>query len=102
MSHALVCYRRCTWLCIDSSGKQTTVKADKRNLNHILDLAIPIRDMRLLDSSHATSHRGSIAVREGAIVFAIEYAVLHVFESRSVRSADVRVAYLSAATLIMH
>lgn len=32
--------------------------------------------MRLLDSSHATSHRGSIAVREGAIVFAIEHVQL--------------------------
>lgn len=96
--HALLCYRRCTWLRIDSSGGQTTVKADKRNLNHILDLAIPIRDMRLLDSGHATSHRGSIAVREGAIVFAIEYAVLRISLNSSDRRAGVQVVQLVAAT----
>lgn len=76
--------RTSTWLCIDSSGEQATVKADKRNLNHKFNLSIPVRDMRLLDSSHATSHRGSIAVREGAIVFAIEHVQLIITASSAI------------------
>lgn len=61
-------------MCIDANGVQTFIKADKRTLIQQFDLAIPIRDMRLLDSAAATSQRGNIAVREGAIVFSIECA----------------------------
>lgn len=61
-------------MCIDANGVQTFIKADKRTLIHRFDLAIPIRDMRLLDSAVATSQRGNIAVREGAIMFSIECA----------------------------
>jgi hypothetical protein len=48
------------------------VQADKRTLISKFELGIPIRDMRLLDSTLVTSSRGYIAVRENAIVFAIE------------------------------
>ncbi len=61
-------------MCMDTNGVQTFIKADKRTLIHQFDLAIPIRDMRLLDSATAIHQRGNIAVREGAIVFSIECA----------------------------
>ena len=48
------------------------MQADKRTLISKFELGIPIRDMRLLDSTLVTSSRGYIAVRENAIVFAIE------------------------------
>jgi len=50
------------------------VQADKRTLISKFELGIPIRDMRLLDSTLVTTSRGYIAVRENAIVFAIECA----------------------------
>ena len=50
------------------------MQADKRTLISKFELGIPIRDMRLLDSTLVTTSRGYIAVRENAIVFAIECA----------------------------
>ena len=50
------------------------MQADKRTLISKFELGIPIRDMRLLDSTLVTTSRGYIAVRENAIVFAVECA----------------------------
>ena len=68
--------RKLRWLCISADGSKGTVQADKRTLISKFELGIPIRDMRLLDSTLVTSSRGYIAVRENAIVFAIECAGL--------------------------
>mmetsp|Transcript_19758 Transcript_19758/g.59713 ORF Transcript_19758/g.59713 Transcript_19758/m.59713 type:complete len:419 (+) Transcript_19758:295-1551(+) len=76
--------RTVKWMCIDANGVQTFIKADKRTLIQQFDLAIPIRDMRLLDSAAATSQRGNIAVREGAIVFSIDYAQLIITAEKAI------------------
>lgn len=60
------------------------VLADKRSLIQKFQLGLPIRDMRLLDSSLVTSSRGNIAVREGVIVVAIEYVIIPYFNIVSV------------------
>ena len=67
--------RKLRWLCISADGARGTVQADKRTLISKFELGIPIRDMRLLDSTLVTTSRGYIAVRENAIVFAIECAL---------------------------
>jgi hypothetical protein len=66
------CCRRSKWLCVDHTGMQSLIQADKRTLIQLYDLTIPIRDMRWLDASLTGSSRGNIAVRDAAIVFSIE------------------------------
>ena len=79
----LLCCRKLRWLCISADGSRGTVQADKRTLISKFELGIPIRDMRLLDSTLVTSSRGYIAVRENAIVFAIECALLKIHSACS-------------------
>lgn len=71
-NHYYACHRRSKWLCVDHTGMQSLIQADKRTLIQLYDLTIPIRDMRWLDASLTFSSRGNIAVRDAAIVFSIE------------------------------
>lgn len=80
--------RKLRWLCIEADGSKDMVLADKRSLIQKFQLGLPIRDMRLLDSSLVTSSRGNIAVREGVIVVAIEYVRIIITAERVILPQD--------------
>ena len=59
-----------TWLRIDAAGESSTLEADKYALAH--QLAVPLRDLRILDPNISTAPASALLVRERALVVNME------------------------------